>query len=52
MMGMRKLGAYTTFSKLSNIPSLKTQIQMAAEFICMTDSSPEKPSGTYNKESY
>jgi len=50
LMAMRKIGPYTTFSKLSNIPSLKTQIQMGAEFICITDSSPDKQTGNFNKE--
>jgi len=50
LMEMKKLGSYTTFSKLSNIPSLKSQIKIGAEFICMTDSSPDKPSGSYKKE--
>lgn len=46
---MKKLGHYTTFSKLSNIGSLKAQIKMGGKFLCMTDSSPE-PNGTYKKE--
>lgn len=50
LMEMRKLGPYTTFSRLNNIGSLKVQIKMGGKFLCMTDSSPDKPSGAYNKE--
>lgn len=47
---MKKLGPYTTFSNISNIASIKSQLQMGGEIICLTDSAPEKPSGIYNKE--
>jgi hypothetical protein len=47
---MRKLGPYTTYSKLNNIGSLKSQIKMGGEFICITDSDPTKPIGTFTKE--
>ncbi len=50
LLEMRKLGSYTTFSNIGNIPSLKSQLKIGAEIICLTDSSPEKPSGFYNKE--
>jgi hypothetical protein len=47
---MRKLGEYATFSNLNNIQSIKSQIEMGAEIICITDSIPNKPDGVYNKE--
>jgi hypothetical protein len=47
---MKKIGPYTTFSNLSNVGSLRTQVRMGAQFLCMTDSIPSKPLGTYKKE--
>jgi len=51
---MAKLGPYTTFSNISNIPSLKSQLSMGAKILCITDSVPEitagHPNGNYSKE--
>lgn len=41
-MRMRKLGPYTTFSNINNIASLKAQLKMGAEVLCITDNIPDK----------
>jgi len=46
---MRKLGSYTTFSNIGNIPSLKSQLSMGAQIICICDNAPDKSNGSYNQ---
>jgi hypothetical protein len=47
---MRKLGSYTTFSNISNIKSMKSQLKTGGEIIYVCDNSPDKSNGSYNKE--
>lgn len=47
---MSKLGSYTTFSNISNIPSMKSQLSEGAEIICICDNPPNKDDGSYNKD--
>lgn len=46
---MKTIGSFTTFSNISNIPSMKSQLETGAEIICITDNPPNKPNGSYNK---
>lgn len=47
---MKNLGSFTTFTNISNISSLKAQIEMGAEIICICDNAPNKLTGNYNKD--
>lgn len=47
---MRKYGSFITFSNLSNIPSLKSQLKMGGEILCVCDNAPDKNTGNYNTE--
>jgi hypothetical protein len=47
---MRKLGSYTTFSNISNIKSIKSQLKSGGEIIYVCDNPPDKSNGSYNKE--
>lgn len=50
LLEMRKLGSYTTFSNISNIRSMKSQLKSGGEIICVCDNAPDKSNGSYNKE--
>lgn len=47
---MKSIGSFTTFSNVSNIPSMKSQLSVGAEIIYICDNPPDKSNGTYNKE--
>lgn len=46
---MQAIGSYTTFTNIENIPSIKSQLAMGAEIICITDNTPNN-TGNYNKD--
>ena len=45
---MKKLGGYTTFSNLENIASIKAQLKIGAEILCLSSNPPDKANGAYN----
>jgi len=48
-MAMKERGSFTTFSNLDNIGSLKAQLKINAEILCLSDTPPDKDNGTYNQ---
>ena len=44
---MKKIGAFTTFSNLENIASIKAQLKLDAEILCLSDSAPDKDTETF-----
>jgi hypothetical protein len=58
LQGMRMIGPFNTFSKISNFKSLASQIRSGAEILTLTDSTPDKENNNkfspdfLNKELY
>jgi len=44
---MRKIGPFTTFSNLENIASIKAQLKIGAEILCLSDNAPDKDTETF-----
>ena len=47
-MEMKSLGNYTTFSNLENIPSIKAQLKIDAEILCLSSNPPNKDTKAFN----
>ena len=45
---MMKIGNFTTFSNLENIASIKAQLKIDAEILCLSSNAPDKTNGTFN----
>jgi len=44
---MKKNGSFTTFSNLENIASIKAQLKLNAEILCLSNSAPDKDTETF-----
>jgi len=45
---MKKEGGFTTFSNIENIASIKAQLKIGAEILCLSSNAPDKTNGAYN----